>query len=180
MGTINKVDKVKLIMGLLFNPVIDIKKIYEILEEKFGAIDKKTEPYNFQFTNYYNKEMGNSIQRQFISFEKLIEMTDLSDIKISTNEIEMQNSNQQKRNINIDPGYIELGKLVLASTKNYTHRIYIGKGIFAEPTLQFYKKTFAKWPFTYPDYSDDFSVNFFNEARLTYKAQLEKPTNDIK
>ncbi|HPP88303.1 MAG TPA: DUF4416 family protein, partial [bacterium] len=77
-----------------------------------------------------------------------------------------------KRNVNIDPGYIELGKLVLASTKNYTHRIYIGKGIFAEPTLQYYKKTYTKWPFSYPDYSNEKSVEFFNYVRSIYKQQI--------
>lgn len=172
MGTITRPDKVKLIMGVLYNSSINIKEIYDTLENKFSPIDFKTGPIDFSYTDYYNKEMGINIFRQFLSFANLIEMDTLADIKIYTNEIEVKYSNQNKRNINLDPGYIELGKLVLASTKNYTHRIYIGKGIFAEPTLQFFNKTYTKWPFSYPDYSDEKAISFFNEVRTAYKKQL--------
>jgi len=172
MGTISKIEKVKLIMGVLYNDAVNIEEIYILLKNKFGKIDNKSSGINFNYTDYYNKEMGSCIIRQFISFEKLIEMENLAEIKILTNKIEVDNSSGCKRNINLDPGYIELGKLVLASTKNYTHRIYIGNGIFAEPTLQFFHKTFTKWPFSYPDYSDEFAIVFFNEVRAVYKKQL--------
>ncbi len=154
--------------------------VFEILENAFGAIDFKTEPFLFEFSKYYDKEMGEIKYRQYISFKKLVCAEDLSGIKIYANEIEKKFAVSRgsgtcfRRNINIDPGYIELGKLVLASTKNYTHRIYVGKGIYAEPTLQFLKKTFAPWPFSYPDYSDKFAVDFFNTVRAHYKIQLNE------
>ncbi|MBP7654128.1 DUF4416 family protein, partial [Candidatus Dependentiae bacterium] len=165
-------QKVKLIAGLLYNESVDSSEVLKILSDLFGKIDFSTAPYLFKYSDYYDKEMGQTKFRQFISFENLVEMDILPDIKIKTNEIECNFSTMDKRNINIDPGYIELGKLVLASTKNYTHRIYIGKGIFAEPTLQYFKKTYTSWPFSYPDYSDEFAVSFFNKVREKYKTQL--------
>ncbi len=173
MGIITAPVKVKLIMGLLFNKTVEYSNISDILTKEFGNIDCKTEIEEFKFTDYYKKEMGAVLLRQYVTFEKLIVPEILADIKIRTNEIEDDLSISGRRNVNIDPGYLELGKLVLASTKNYTHRIYIGKGIYAEPTLQFFKKTYTKWPFSYPDYSDAKSVEFFNYARGVYKNQLD-------
>jgi hypothetical protein len=178
MGKIIEPDKVKLICGILYNNKINFQQILNVLQNKFGNIDSQTESFKFKFTDYYNKEMGDEIYRIYISFEKLILPDELSDIKIFTNNIETEFSETENRDINIDPGYIELGKLVLASTKNYSHRIYIGKGIYAEPTLQYFNKTYTKWPFSYLDYSDKLAVDFFNNVRTIYKNQLNEIQGD--
>lgn len=114
--------------------------------------------------------MGTDLQRVFFFFEQPIEQDKLSDIKIVTNEIEniyMNNAAHggPKRSVNIDPGYLTLAKVVLASTKDYSHRIYIGKGIYGELTLYFINNTFNPIPTTYPDYRSKEYIDMFNGMR---------------
>jgi len=174
MGQITLPSKVKLIAGLLFVDFEILEETYNALINSFGLIDTKSKIIDFNFTNYYNKEMGENIKRQYISFEKLINPDQIVDIKIATNDLEEKIScSNLNRKINIDPGYIELGKLVLATTKNYTHRIYLTKGIYAETTLKFSGKTFSSWSFTYPDYKTQETIDYFNKVRELYKCQLQ-------
>ncbi len=111
-------------------------------------------------------------KKKFISFEKLIEHVSLSDIKIFTNQIESDHLKDNKRKVNIDPGYLTLAKLVLASTKDFTHRIYIGKGIYAEVTLFYQDKNYRGWPWTYPDYKSEISLSFFQKVRSAYHNKM--------
>jgi hypothetical protein len=79
-----------------------------------------------------------------------------------------------RRRINLDPGYVDLSKLVLATTKNHQHRLYLGQGVYGEVTLRFTRKSFRPWEWTYPDYRSEHYVQFFNEVRNTYLEQLRK------
>ncbi|MCM8762925.1 MAG: DUF4416 family protein [Candidatus Omnitrophica bacterium] len=139
----------------------------------FGNIDYESMPRPFNFTDYYGKELGAGLNRYFISFEKLLSPKDLAKIKIITNKLEKKFSVDSRRKINIDPGYLNLSKLVLATTKDYKHRIYLDKGIYAEVTLYYQARTFKSWPWTYPDYKTKDYIDIFNEIRQIYQKQLK-------
>lgn len=166
MGAIIQKEKVKLIVGMLSADKELFEKVIKFLVKKYGEVDYQSKFINFNFTNYYENEMGKNLLRKFISFKKLIKPENLAEIKIFTNKIEEKFINPaHKRLINIDPGYITLGKLILATTKNQQHRIYLKKGIFAEVTLRYKNKTFQSWEWTYPDYKSPEYISIFNEIR---------------
>jgi len=143
-----------------------------LLCKKFSPIDFESEILNFDFTDYYCKEMGGGLKRQFVSFKKPIDAAKLSEIKIFTNKMEEKLRQNFSRTINIDPGYLDMSKLILATTKDYNHRIYIGRGIFAEVTLYYRGKSFLPWEWTYPDYKSQRYIDIFNKIREIYAAQI--------
>jgi hypothetical protein len=168
-----KVKPVKMICAVLFSPAADIDNVIIDLENRFGKIDHESPVYDFTFTGYYNNEMGMDLKKQFISFEKLIMPDQLADTKKSTNGIESNYSKDEKRTINLDPGYLEESKLVLASTKNFSHRIYLKDGIWAELTLSYANGKFVTHPWTYPDYQTELAYDFLRKAREIYIKQLK-------
>jgi len=166
MGNINKPNLVKFFFGLIFNEAFDIKEVYKLLEQKFNnKIDIYSPVIDFSFTTYYNKEMGDELKRQWISFETPILPDNLADIKIETNNIEDSYAKNKNRIVNIDPGYITPANVILASTKDFSHRIYLSKGIFAEVTTIYRKEGFTKLPWTYPDYLCSTATDFILQAR---------------
>ncbi len=175
MGKIIPVLPVKLIVGLISKDPSLFKKASSVLIRKFGSNDTQSPIFDFNLTDYYKKEMGTDLKRQFISFERLIPAQDLPKIKLYTNKLEHKLScNRNKRDINIDPGYISLSKLVLATTKSFVHRIYVKNGIFEEVTLFYKDHTFCPGPWTYPDYKTQSHISLFNEIRDKYYKELEK------
>lgn len=171
MGKIKLPERVKLIIGMFSNKVELFKEVKKILEEKFGQVDFESPILPFNKTNYYEKEMGKDLKRIFCSFKELIRPEDLAEIKIFTNSIEEKFLDNGKRQINIDPGYLTLSKLVLATTKDYSHRIYLKEGIYAEATLRFEKGAFVPLEYTYPDYRTQEYLNIFNQIRQIYLTQ---------
>ena len=158
----------KLICGIIANSEGMLEKGIAVLKENFGDIDKRSKIIPFDFTNYYEKEMGKGLIREWVSFLKPIREDEIKNIKLKTIELEKRLANKDgRRNVNIDPGYVSLSKLVLVSTKNYAHRIYLGDGIFAEITLIYRKGTFQSLEWTYPDYRQN--TRFFEEVREELK-----------
>ncbi|MBD3217501.1 MAG: DUF4416 family protein [candidate division Zixibacteria bacterium] len=180
MLTKNKKEmtEVKLFCGLIYRDLDLLREATRLLTKAFGPLDNESGIYDFDHTEYYQSEMGTNLIRRFISFEELVEPTRLVNIKAKTNEIEKKLADRDgdsfKRNINIDPGYMELSKIVLASTKNYSHRIYMGKGIFAEVTLIRKNNKFKFLPWTYPDYVHPIALVFFEETRTILKNQISE------
>jgi hypothetical protein len=168
-----EVKPVKLICAVMFAPAADVDRTVADLEKLLGQSDLKSPIYNFDFTNYYNDEMGDGLKKQFLSFEKLIMPDQLADIKNSTNQIEADYSIEGKRTVNLDPGYMEESKLILASTKNYSHRIYLKDGIWAELTLSYAGGKFVTHPWTYPDYQTELTYEFLSKVRDRYIGQLK-------
>jgi hypothetical protein len=173
-GTKPEVKPVKLICAVLFSPAVDLDKTIADLESLFGVIDNRSPVYNFTFTDYYYDEMGECLKKQFLSFEKPVMPDQLADIKNSTNKIETGYSANGKRTVNLDPGYLEESKLILASTKNYSHRIYLKDGIWAELTLSYASGKFVTHPWTYSDYQSELSHDFLNRVREIYISQLRE------
>jgi hypothetical protein len=173
-GVKPKVKPVKLICGVLHTPKCNLDNLDNILISKFGPIESKSPAFNFNFTDYYASEMGNNLTKQFYSFENLIMPDTLPDIKHATIAIESSFVSNSKRTVNLDPGYLEESKLVLASTKNFSHRIYLRDNIWAEVTMRFATGKFLLHDWTYPDYSQDLAIEYFSMVREVYKKQLEK------
>lgn len=167
---------VKLFCGLIYRNMDTVRDATKSISKAFGPLDYESEIFDFDHTEYYQSEMGSHLIRKFISFEQLIDPGKLADIKLKTIEIEKKFADrvgeEYRRKINIDPGYMELSKIVLASTKNYSHRIYLGKGIFAEVTLIRKDNKFKFLQWTYPDYVNPIALAFFENIRQTYKNQV--------
>ncbi len=173
MGNINKYLREKLIFSILISELSLKDACMMLVRDKFGPIDFESELLDFSFSNYYNKEMGSSIKKFFVSFEQLIEPDSLVAVKLYTNSVEQQFLELGKRKINIDPGLLCQSRFILASTKDSSHRIPLGLGIYAEITLMFEHGTFRPVEWTYPDYKSPGYIKILNEIRTIYAAQLK-------
>ena len=176
MGTIMMPQPVKAVIGVLTTDPCLLPTVYAGLEQRLGRIDFTSELMPFKSTTYYEAEMGPNIERQFISFERLIDAGSLAEMKLFTNSVEqtfaLKKLDGEARRVNLDAGYLCLAKLVLASTKDHAHRIYLRDGIYAEITLRFYRKTFQPWEWSYPDYRLPEYIAIFNQIREIYKQDL--------
>jgi len=172
-GNKPEVKPVKLICAVLFSESVDLDSISKDLNSRFGDMDIKSPVFDFNLSDYYENEMGKSLKKRFYSFEKLVMPDDLAEIKNSTIKIESQYSSNGKRTVNLDPGYLEESKLVLASTKNFSHRIYLKDGIWAELTLSYANGNFVTHPWTYPDYATEPAFEFLLKVREIYGRQLK-------
>lgn len=173
MGKAATPKPVRLFIGLLTGRLDILPRIYKAMEEKLGPIDYTSELIDFDFTSYYEKELGPGLKRQFLSFQDLISPDRLAEIKCFTNELEQKWSEGENRIINIDPGYLNDSRIVLASTKDFSHRIYLGQGIYAEITLLFQHKHFEPLPWTYPDFRSEAYQIILQELRQRYMKQLK-------
>ncbi|GBD37880.1 hypothetical protein HRbin37_00119 [bacterium HR37] len=165
---------VKLFIGIIYSKDAPIKDCINILKEKFGEIDFISEVMPFNFTSYYEKEMGKDLLRQIISFKRLIKREELIEIKITTTEIEEKFSIEGKRMFNLDPGYIAPEHLILATGKGYYHRPYLGKGVYADLTLIYRQRDFQPLEWTYPDYRGEELRGVFREIRKKYMSDLRE------
>ena len=173
MGEGRPFHPVKLVVGVLSTHPEYHTTLFSRLEERFGAIELVTDPVPFGFTDYYDQEMGGNPQRFFIVFHALVDPTELVGCKLYTNGLEQEFAIDGKRTLNLDPGILSAGNLILATTKNRSHRIPLGMGIYGEVTLLYAKKAFQSFPWTYADYKSDAFRELFSNLRGTYLAQLK-------
>ena len=173
MGVIKPPLPVKLIVSMISGHVELFQAAGETLTQHFGAIDYTSSILPFTHTTYYDEEFGSGLQRQIIAFHPLIDPGRLAEIKVFTNDLEQTWSEGGQRRINLDPGYVSQAKLVLATTKNHAHRIYIGQGIYAEVTLMYRDKDWQALPWTYPDYRSAPYLEILRTIRGIYMAQLK-------
>lgn len=175
MGKIGRMETSCLIIGVLCNDDDTLVSYMEGLSE-FGKPEIISPSIFFDFTDYYTSTMGAPLSRRFYLFPPGFDPETLPDIKIRTNELEEAAARDLdlgvERPINLDPGYMTLSKLILASTKDHAHRIYLRDGIFAEITLYYRAKTFQPGPYTFPDYASKTYINFLNNSR----SHLLKPS----
>lgn len=139
------------------------------LAKAYGPLRLKSQAFEFSETDYYESTMGTELKKQFLTFETLIDPGQLPAIKRATNELEQDyaslGNHPEPRPLNLDPGYLTLAKLVLASTKDHSHRIYLTDGIFAEVTLNYRKRGWQRCEWTYPDYQRGDFQAFFTQCR---------------
>ncbi len=174
MGSIRPPQRVMLFAGLLYCDTGPLLAAIDALKKLHGPLFFETAPSSWH-SGYYADEFGcNDVKRKFLFFERLICPGRLADIKLKTNGIESALSEGKKRKVNIDPGYITPARIVLASTKDYSHRVYLQKGIYAEVTMLWSRKekTFVPHIFTYSDFRDEGNIMVFSRMRDELQARL--------
>ena len=172
MGTAADFQPEKLVVGILTAREERGGELASILSEKWGPVDFASTPVPFDFTDYYAAEMGPSLLRFFVSFERLVDPARLAEIKRETNAIEDLFREEGKRKVNLDPGLLCLSRFVLATTKESSHRIPLAAGIYGEVTLLFEKGRFRPVEWTYPDYRSPEYAAILGEIRGIYKRQV--------
>lgn len=171
----------KLVIGAFMKNKEVFTEVTNALEKKFGAIDLVCPWLPFDFTDYYSREMGSPLFRRVIAFVKLVYQDSLPEIKAFTNKIESRFLKNNNRRVNIDPGYLVHERFVLATGKNFTHRIYIGNGAYADLTLVFSKGSFQDLAWTYPDYRSKQMKDFLTLVRKKYITDIKRlKSNDKK
>lgn len=150
--------------------------------EAWGPVVLESPQFEFAQTDYYQATMGADLRKVFWAFERLVDPAMLVEHKLQTNQWEEDyaalGAHPEVRPLNLDPGYLSLGKLVLASTKDFTHRIYVSRGIFAEVTLYYRHHRWQHHEWTFPDYRRDDYQRFFSQCRdyLYQKTREGQPT----
>lgn len=166
--------KVKLFASVFTNDPGIFTEVFRRLSERLGPLDILSEPFAFTSTDYYSQEFGPGLRRRVCSFEGLIKQDSLAEIKIFTNGVEdgyLNPNGDGARRVNIDPGYVALPRFVLASCKNFSHRISIGLGVYAELTLRFEGGAWRTLPWTYPDYRQPRMLGLITRMRERYAQQ---------
>ena len=172
MAETTKTTDVKLFCAILYNDSESLSATEKLLTKKFGEIDFSGKQFSFDKTNYYQEEMGQDLKRKIISFKKCVPPENISDIKLFTNNLETQLSADGKRKTNIDPGYIDYMKVILASAKYGPHKIYLKNGIYADLTLIYSKGGYSPFNWTFPDFKTNLYHNELLEIRNIYKKQI--------
>ncbi|MDR1760081.1 MAG: DUF4416 family protein [Fibrobacter sp.] len=181
MGQIKKPENVCLVLGILAKSRAEVESVRPALARKFGTEELALAPFAFEFTNYYREEIGNTPVRAFFSYETPIPREEIVEIKLWTNELELEiaaaHGTPGLRPVNLDPGYMTLGQFFLATTKDQRQRVYIRDGIFVEPTLYFQNGHFHAFEWTYRDYASPRYIEYLEEVRrrLAYRHTTGKP-----
>lgn len=168
--------RVKLFFALMAREAGLFEETKRLLTESYGPLDLEDEPYAFDpYTGYYEPEFGSDLRKVLVAAEQLIAPEQLVEIKRETNAMERSLGAGEGRSVNIDPGYLNHSKVVLATTKDQAHRLYIGRGIFEEITLGYHRNvaSYQPNPWTYPDYRAGERLDFFNRLRQIYCRQVK-------
>jgi hypothetical protein len=178
MWEIQDIQPVKLIIGILACDESALAVSRQVLLDAYGEADLVSEVWPFDMTQYYESEAGPNMVRQFMAFENPIDPGRLAAIKHETNKMEQDLAKSldtlYPRPVNFDPGVIEPSKLILASTKNFAHRIYIGNHMYAEVTMTYNKGKWETFPFTFPDYKSGRYNAFLSKVRQKVVHQLRE------
>jgi hypothetical protein len=164
----------KLVIGLIMKDRALFEPLSGELSAGFGSVDLVSSWMPFDYTTYYKPEMGTPLYRRLLTYKKLIQQDELPEIKLTTNRLEQSFAQNGRRRVNIDPGYLLYERFVLASGKNFCHRIYIGSGIYADLTLIYQRGKYEKLPWTYPDYADEPMLAFLTQVRNKYAIDLKR------
>ncbi|MGV8119471.1 MAG: DUF4416 family protein [Candidatus Xenobiia bacterium LiM19] len=173
MALICAVPPVRLFVGILYHDAALCERAKPALEKILGAVDYASSPRAFDFTSYYEAEMGADLSRIFFSFRRLVSPDELIEIKYRTNALEEELSGGKKRSINIDPGYIDYYKVVLVSAKFAGQRMYMGRGIYGELTLLYEKGAFKPMPWSFPDFRSGAYHDILLKIRTLYRSQMK-------
>ena len=165
---------VKLVCAVLYSDAGKLAAARDRLEKEFGLIDHTSPVFPFDITDYYVPEMGAPIYRLFYSFQELINPKELASIKVACNDIEAQLAIDGQRKVNLDPGYLDYDKFVLASAKYAGHKIYLDYGIYADTTLKYSKGKYKPSVWCFPDFKSGLYETLFLHIRAMYKKQLRE------
>jgi hypothetical protein len=171
MGLLVRPQPVALIMGVLYGDEVLTGWLEPELESEFGEIDARSEPFDFDVTDYYESEMGPGLKRRFYGFKELIDPGGIVDIKVAAMRIEVSMSRDGGRTVNLDPGYMDFNKVVLVSAKFHAQKIYLRKGVYADPTI-YYDKGWKVHDWAFPDFRSGLYDDFFTGVRNAYKRKV--------
>ena len=171
MGTVSLFEPERLVIALLYRPDFELGSLASELDGRFGKAEFLGTELPFTWTDYYGPEMGPGLRRCFCSFGRLIDPSELADIKLWTNGLEERLSFGGKRTVNLDPGFLSLGRFCLATTKDRSHRIPLGRGIYAELTLIYEAGDWRPLPWTYADWRSPEYRAVLTGLRERYKAE---------
>ncbi|MFA6732953.1 MAG: DUF4416 family protein [Sphaerochaeta sp.] len=177
MGTERSFTPSLLVMGLLITDLTLLSSLNGELVGRFGPIKAMSEPQRFEFTDYYDKEMGTKPWRLYLCFERLVDPSSLADIKKWTNALEASREREGRRTCNLDPGLLGLSSLILATTKARAHRIPLHSGIHAEVTLIYQAGAFSCLPWTYQDYRSEDVRSLLKQWRADYHRHVKQEGN---
>lgn len=179
MGAIHEFEREKLIIGVIYNDLDIYNTAIAALTERFGAIDDESERFSFskEFSTYYDKEIGGEGMRVILSFESLVDPARQAEIKQFTNALEAKLSRDGRRLINLDPGFINHGRLMLATTKETGFRVPLKDGIYTELTLFWARGGWQRFPWTYRDYQSPLVQKFITRVRARYLSQRKEESD---
>ena len=166
----------KLICGVLYREGDVFEPTKERLEEAFGPVDLESSPFPFDCTDYYEREMGPGLSRVFLGFARLVEPDSLAGVKLITNALENRFSagpGRTRRRVNLDPGILTASSLIMATAKDFSHRVPLRDGIYAHLEFLFTKSGLRFLDWTYPDFRKPEYREFFLKARRRYLDQLK-------
>lgn len=173
MGVLGPPQPVQLVMGVIFREEAVLEEASSRLAGGLGEVDGRSEVFDFDVTDYYEDEMGPGLKRVFLSFKNLIDPGDIVDIKLTAVRLEKDMCREGKRTVNLDPGYMDFNKLILVSAKFLAQKIYLAKGVYADPTI-YYDKGWNEYDWAFPDFKSGRYNQFFSEVRKLYKAKMRR------
>ncbi len=176
MGKLHEFEKEKMIVGVIYHDPAVLEAGLSMLTEAFGPFDLVSEEFSFskEFSNYYDEEIGGEGLRRIYSFENLVDAARQAEIKTLTNEMEKKLSVGENRKINLDPGFMNIGRVMLATTKPAYFRIPLSDGIFTEMTLFYARGAWQRFPWTYRDYQSPLVHKFLTKVHKKYLAQRKE------
>ena len=171
MGILATQKPVKLVVSLIFRDENFLDHVEERLRERYGFPEQLEKKTPFEYTDYYREEFGSPLKRKFICFKDLVRKEDIASVKLETNRIEERLAVKDRRRVNLDPGYMDCDKVVLASAKYNGQKIYLDHGIWADLTLHYEQKGFRPYPWSFPDFKRGMYDEVFLEIRKRYRKQ---------
>jgi hypothetical protein len=172
MGISRQFQKVKLFCGFIYHDPDQVTQSEPLLEKEFSGIDSRSDVFPFDCTSYYDEELGKPLFRRFVSFSRLVQPDRLPEIKRFTNDLENRSSQSGRRRVNLDPGFLSNGNVVIATTKDYYHRIPLNGGIYAHLEYIIKRRKILPLDWTYPDFRSGPYIEYFTRLLALYREAL--------
>jgi len=166
------VEPVKLFVAVLYAREDALRTAYGLMESAWGGMDFIGADHPFNLTDYYEPEMGKNLLRRLISFRELFPPERLGEAKHIANDIEDKSAGENGRLVNLDVGYMDLNKVVLASFKGAGQKIYLGGGVWADMTARYRGGRYQPFEWTFPDFRDGRYDTELKTIREIYRAEL--------
>ena len=177
MGTLHAHPPVKLLVALMCRDIDLLEEIERRMERSYGSIEDRSQVFLFTFPGRFSREMGPDLKKRIIAFRDMIPIEKFPEVKSLTNDLEWEYREHlpegTRRLVNLDPGYLTLSQVVLASTRNYSHHIYLREGVYGELLLRYHLGALRNLPWTYPDFRTHLAHQFFTTLRARYHEQLK-------
>jgi hypothetical protein len=176
LGTIHSHPPVKLIIGVLRCADQPVEDIHRAIENRWGPIESQTDGFDFSHTSYYEDEMGRGLIKHYLGIGLLVDVDRMTAIKIESNDMEKEFTKDGRRRANIDPGYLADAKILMMTTKNLAHRVYVGRNLYVDLQLIYKKDSYYPMPWAFADMREPAVIRFFNAVRKRYQEQLRTTT----